>query len=72
MANVWLTKKMLLEGLKMAESLPQDTMIHFNGSSEIIDDDEKTIMEITVPANGNKKTLKESFHKLLLANPSCQ
>jgi hypothetical protein len=72
MANVWLTKKMLLEGLKLAESLPQDTMIHFNGSSEIIDDDEKTIMEITVPANGKTKVIKESFHKLLLANPSCQ
>ena len=72
MESFWLTKKMLLEGLKMAESLPQDTMIHFNGSSEIIGDDEKTIMEITVPANGKKKVVKESFHKLMLANPSCQ
>lgn len=72
MANVWLTKKMLLEGLKLAEGLPQDAFIYFNGSSEIIGDDEKTIMEITVPANGKKKVVKESFHKLMLANPSCQ
>lgn len=68
MANIWLTKKMLLEGLKLAEGLPQDTFVYFNGSSEIIDGDEKTIMEIIVPTNGKKKVVKESFHKLMLSN----
>ena len=68
MAKVWLTKKMLLEGLKMAESLPQDCFIHFDGKSERKGDDEITIMEISVPANGKKKVLKENFHKLLLSN----
>ena len=71
MANYWLTKKMLLEALKMTEGLPQDAFVYFNGKSEMVDDDEKTVMEISVPSNGKKKVVKESFHKLVLANP-CQ
>lgn len=68
MAHVWLTKKMLLESLKMTEGLPQSTFVQFKGSSEIKGNTEQTIMEITVPANGNKKTIREDFHKLMLSN----
>lgn len=68
MAHVWLTKKMLLEAIKMAEGLPQSTFVQFKGSSEIKGNTEQTIMEITVPANGKKKTIREDFHKLMLSN----
>ena len=66
--STWLTKKMLLEALKMAEGLPQDTFVYFNGSSKMKDDVEYTVMQIEVPANGKKKTVTEEFHKLLLSN----
>lgn len=71
MAHVWLTKKMLLEALRMTEGLPQSTFVYFKGSSEIKGNTEQTIMEITVPAkpaNCNKKTIREDFHKLMISN----
>ena len=68
MAHVWFTKKMLLEALKMAEGLPQSTFVQFKGSSERKGNTEQTIMEITVPANGKKKTIREDFHKLMISN----
>lgn len=66
MASFWLTKKMLLEALKMSEGMAQNTMISFNGSSEVKDGKEYTCMTISV--GGKKKTLKNEFEKLLLAN----
>ena len=66
MANIWLTKKMLLEALKMSEGMPQDTFICFYGSSEGQGEAEKTVMTISV--GGKEKTLKENFNKLKLAN----
>jgi hypothetical protein len=66
MANFWLTKKMLLEALKMSEGMPQDTFIRFYGSSEGQGEAEKTVMTISV--GGKEKTLKENFNKLKLNN----
>lgn len=66
MANFWLTKRALLEALKLSEGLPQDTMIDFNGCSEIKNDKEYTVTKISV--NGKQKTVREEFKKLLLKN----
>lgn len=66
MTSFWLTKKMVLEALKMSEGLNQDTFIIFNGRSEIKNGVEQTVMEICV--NGKKKTIKENFKKLELKN----
>lgn len=66
--STWLTKKILLEALKMSEGLPQDSFVYFNGSSKVKDGVEYTVMQIDVPANGKKKTITEEFHKLLLSN----
>jgi len=59
MTSFWLTKKTLLEALKMSEGLPQDTMIMFKGDSERKDDVTYTITEINVGTK--KKTLKQVF-----------
>ena len=66
MASFWLTKRALLEALKLSEGLPQNTMINFNGRSEIKNDKEYTVVKIDV--NGKQKTIKEEFEKLLLKN----
>lgn len=66
MASFWLSKKVLLEALKMSECLPQTTMIMFDGSSEMSDGGEITKMVISV--RGSRKTIKENFNKLKLAN----
>lgn len=66
MASFWLTKHALLEALKLSEGLPQNTMIDFNGSSEIKNGEEYTVIKISV--NGKQKTVREEFHKLLLKN----
>lgn len=66
MANFWLTKKMLLEALKMSEGMPQSTFICFYGSSEGQGEAEKTVMTISV--GGKEKTLKENFNKLKQSN----
>ncbi len=68
MASFWLSKQMLLEALKLSESMPQTTMIMFEGSSEVNNGVEQTIMKISTC--GRKKTIKEDFKKLSLAN-SC-
>ena len=65
MANFWLTKKMVLEALKLSEGMPQDTFIVFNGDSEKKGDKTYTIMEISV-AGGKKNTIKEEFKPILL------
>ena len=67
MSSFWLTKKMLLEALKMSEGASQNTMICFHGKSEGRGDAEQTVIEINVC--GKKKTIRENFKKLLLANP---
>ena len=59
MTSFWLTKKTLLEALKMSEGLPQDTMIMFKGDSERKDNVTYTITEINVGTK--KKTLKQVF-----------
>lgn len=59
MTSFWLTKKTLLEALKMSEGLPQDTMIMFKGDSEKKGDVTYTITEINVGTK--KKTLKQVF-----------
>ena len=66
MSSFWLTKKMVLEALKLAEGAPQSTMIMFNGSSEVKNGREQTVMEIQTC--GKKKTLRDDFQKLQLAN----
>lgn len=66
MAGFWLTKKMLLEALKMVESRPQSTMVMFQGDSEVVGDKHYTIMEIS--ACGKKKTLREDYNKICLIN----
>lgn len=66
MSSFWLTKKMVLEALKLAEGAPQDTMIMFNGSSEVKNGREQTVLEIQTC--GKKKTLRADFQKIELAN----
>ena len=66
MAGFWLTKKALLEALKLTEGQPQTTWITFSGKSELINDKEYTITKIN--ACGKEKTIKEDFKKLQLAN----
>ena len=66
MNNFWLTKKVLLEALKMTEGQPQTTWITFEGKSEVVDGKEYTVT--TINACGKKKTIKEDFNKLQLAN----
>ncbi len=67
MSSFWLTKKVLLEALKMSEGAPQSTMVCFNCHSEGQGDKEQTVVEINVCSK--KKTIRENFQKLLLANP---
>ena len=65
MASFWLSKKMVLEALKLSEGMPQNTFITFNGDSERKGNKTYTIMEISV-AGGKKKTVKEEFKPILL------
>ena len=62
MANFWLSKKVLLEALKMTEGQPQTTYVSFEGNSEIINDKEYTVT--TICTCGKKKTVKLEFDKL--------
>lgn len=66
MANFWLSKKVLLEALKLTEGQPQTTWVTFEGKSEIVGGKEYTIT--TIKACGNKKTVREDFHKLCISN----
>ena len=59
MANFWLTKKMVLEALRMTEGQPQNTTILFKGDSESVNGKIYTIVEIM--ACGKKKTIREEF-----------
>ena len=62
MASFWLSKKMVLEALKLSEGMPQNEYIAFEGSSEVKDGVEYTVM--TISTNGKKKTIREPFNKL--------
>lgn len=64
MASFWLSKKMVLEALKLSEGEPQSTMIVFEGDSEKKGDKTYTIMSISV--GGKKKTVKEEFKPISL------
>ena len=66
MADFWLTKRHLLEALKMTEGMPQNTFVQFFGRAEKKDNKEYTV--ITINVNGQKKTLKNDFDKLLISN----
>lgn len=66
MASFWVTKRALLEALKLTEGLPQHTMVSFTGRSERKNGKEYTVCRISV--NGKEKTIKDDFQKLLLKN----
>ena len=66
MASFWLSKKALLEALKMTEGQPQTTWVTFNGKSEVKDGKEYTIT--TINTCGKKKTIREDFKKICLSN----
>ena len=64
MAKFWLSKKMVLEALKLSEGAPQNTFIMFEGNSERKNGKEFTVMRINTC--GKEKVLKEEFNKLSL------
>lgn len=66
MASFWLTKKALLEALKMTEGQPQTTWITFEGKTEVKDGKEYTVTNIVTC--GKEKTIREDFNKIRLAN----
>jgi hypothetical protein len=66
MASFWLSKKVLLEALKMTEGQPQTTWVTFNGKSEVKDGKEYTVT--TINTCGKKKTIREDFKKICLSN----
>ena len=66
MGRFWLTKKALLEALRMTEGQPQTTWILFDGDSEVVNGKEYTITKISV--GGKEKVLKQDFEKISLAN----
>ena len=63
MSSFWLSKKVLLEALKMVEGQPQTSWVSFEGKSEVKDGKEYTVT--TISANGKKKTIKQEFDKIL-------
>ena len=64
MANFWLSKKNIIEALKMSEGMPQNTKICFHGDSEKVDDVVYT--KTTIEVGGKSKTFKEKFEPDLL------
>ena len=66
MGRFWLTKKALLEALRMTEGQPLTTWVSFDGDSEVVNDKEYTITKISV--GGKEKVLKQDFGKLCLDN----
>jgi len=63
MSSFWLSKKVLLEALKMLEGQPQTSWASFEGKSEVKNGKEYTVT--TINANGKKKTIKQEFDKIL-------
>ena len=68
--NFWLTKRAVIEALKLSEGLPQTEFIRIHAYSEGIDKDEKTVFEISV--RDKKKTVKDNFNKLIIENAKCR
>lgn len=66
MGRFWLTKKVLLEALRMTEGQPQTTWVTFECDSERINGKDITIT--TINACGRKQTIKQDFEKISLAN----
>lgn len=66
MTNFWLSKKALLEALKMSEGQPQTTMIMFKCDSEEKKGVRYTVTNIEVC--GYKKTIKQNFDEMVKAN----
>ena len=66
MTNFWLSKKALLEALKLSEGAPQTTMVMFEGDSEVKDGVHYTITKIEVC--GKKKTLRQNYTKMVEKN----
>lgn len=64
MAHFWLSKKSLIEALKMSEGRPDNACVAFEGSSEVKNGVEYTVIKIN--AFGKKKTVKQEFNKLSL------
>jgi len=64
MASFWLSKKVLLEALKMVEGQPQTAWVSFEGKSEVKNGKEYTVT--TISANGKKKAIKQEFNKISL------
>ena len=66
MNSFWLTKRAVMEALKLCEGLPQTEFVHFHVHTEGIDKDEKTVVEINV--REKKKTIKDNYNKLIREN----
>lgn len=66
MTSFWLSKKALLEALKMAEGQPQTTMVVFKCDSEDKNGARYNVTNIEVC--GKKKTIKQNFDKMVKAN----
>ena len=64
MASFWLSKKNIIEALKMSEGMPQNTKICFHGDSEKVDDVVYT--KTTIEVGGKSKTFKEKFEPEVL------
>jgi len=70
MASFWLSKKVLIEALKLTEGQPQTSWVTFECNSEVIEGKEYTVT--TISACGKKKTIREDFQKLCLLNNSSE
>lgn len=64
MARFWLSKKMVLEALKLSEGEPQNAIIMFEGDSERKNGKDFTVMRISVV--GKEKVVRDEFEKLSL------
>ena len=66
MTSFWLSKKALLEALKMTDGQPQTTMVVFKCDSEEKNGARYNVTNIEVC--GKKKTIKQNFDKMVKAN----
>ena len=63
-SSFWVSKKNILNALKMSEGMPIDTHICFYGSSERVNG--VTYTKMTIEVGGKKKTFKEKFKSEIL------
>lgn len=64
MSRFWVSKKSLIEALKLCEGRPDNACVIFEGEGKVINGSEYTITKIE--AFGKKKTVKQEFSKLYL------